>query len=587
MFKMRSMLLLLLMMVTKDDWHVSASQPSVVIGRSSIYGSTVQVGSTPVEQYLGIPYARPPVDDLRFSKPVPNTLDLIVNATTYPSTCPTIRNYNILPENEDCLYLSVYVRQSSRQGNTSVMVWFHGGAFVFGSGSQYDGAVLAAEGNVIVVTPNYRLGLLGFLSTGDNSSMGNYGLWDQWLALKWVKDNIVQFGGDSSRVTIFGESAGAASVSYHMTSPYSKGLFHRAILQSGSRSCPWAMIHNAPAIAKLVGRALSCSDVDSTESLITCLRGKPWQALRPSLSMLGGWAPVMDGDFVRPFNQSTEPFAGAYMSGVNNREGGILLPVYRATHANASQRASHLTHVQKTIRNLFPSLAATASSEEMTLAARIVDCMYRAKGSAANSSVPDAELEAFVGDIDIVVGNKKFLDAERATGQKFLYYFDHYPDNIVNGNKGMDHAMDIEYTFGFASGLRAPFSPFYNRTVSQRDLTLGQRFRTLLTNFAHSGNPNQPTAVTEWPTWPSYTKGEQSYLSVTIPPQVASHLKGDLLTVWLTTVPAILRSQGPLGLNETRWAYCQKATSSSPRNSPGILLVFGASLWVLLAVVVV
>lgn len=577
---------LLLLLMVKGVWLVTAAQPMVTIGQSTIHGSTVQVDNIPVEQYLGLRYAQSPVGSLRFSKPVAATLPSVVNATTYPSTCPSM--FALLPEHEDCLFLSLYVRQSSRQrgaGSSPVMVWFHGGGFVFGSGSQYDGAVLAAQGNVIVVTPNYRLGALGFLSTGDNSSMGNFGLWDQWLALTWVRDNIGHFGGDASRVTIFGESAGSASVSFHMTSPHSRGLFHRAILQSGTRLCPWATVKDPLSQARVLGKRLSCANIDSTTALVSCLRGKPWKNVKPTLLFADEWAPVVDGDFVLPFNQSAT-FDGPYMIGYNNREGGFLLPVYKATHPNFSNRTAHLIYVQQIIDTVFPSLAATATPSEKTQAAKIVDCMYRREEST-DSYVPETELEAFVGDTDISVCSQQFINAERTNGEVFLYYFNHYPDNIKNGDKGMDHAMDIDYTFGFVRGVRARYSPFFNHTLSERDRRLGLHFRALLTNFAHSGKPNQPATVPGWPTWLPYTKEKQSYLVVTSPPQVLSHLNEDTMTVWLKTVPGELRSLGPLGLNETRWAYCPgRKTSSCSKNSASVFLVVVACLWVAFAMFV-
>ena len=171
-----------------------------------------------VETYLGVPFAEPPINSLRLEKPEP--LKVLesnpYNASYYRSICPQMEFYTLSTgtEDENCLYLNVFVPEGVPDGpdGYAVMVWVHGGGLVSGSSNEYHSAHLAATGNVIVVTINYRLGLFGFLSTSDENAPGNYGLYDQALAFQWVHDNIPNFGGDRNRVTIFGESAGAMSV---------------------------------------------------------------------------------------------------------------------------------------------------------------------------------------------------------------------------------------------------------------------------------------------------------------------------------------------------------------------------------------
>ena len=140
---------------------------------------------------------------------------------------------------EDCLYLNIYVPAHAHEGsNLPVMVWIHGGALTVGMASMYDGSMLAATEDVVVVAIQYRLGVLGFFSTGDQHAKGNWGYLDQVAALRWVQQNIVHFGGNPDRVTIFGESAGGTSVSSHVVSPMSQGLFHGAIMESGVAVLP-------------------------------------------------------------------------------------------------------------------------------------------------------------------------------------------------------------------------------------------------------------------------------------------------------------------------------------------------------------
>uniref|UniRef100_A0A8C5DRE2 Neuroligin 4 X-linked a n=1 Tax=Gouania willdenowi TaxID=441366 RepID=A0A8C5DRE2_GOUWI len=212
----------------------------------------------PVEQYLGIPYALAPTGERRFQAPEPPmSWPGIRNATQFAPVCPqfledrfllndmmpvwftanldTVVTY-VQEQNEDCLYMNVYVPTEDGKstllsydgdvdlnGLKPVMVYIHGGSYMEGTGNMIDGSILASYGNVIVITINYRLGVLGFLSTGDQAAKGNYGLLDQIQALRWIKENIQAFKGDPKRVTIFGSGAGASCVSLLTLSHYSEG----------------------------------------------------------------------------------------------------------------------------------------------------------------------------------------------------------------------------------------------------------------------------------------------------------------------------------------------------------------------------
>lgn len=211
-----------------------------------------------VRAWLGIPFAKPPVASRRFKAPerVDPWTD-ILNATQLPATCWQTEQivYNLEAEkiwspntncSEDCLYLNIWLPVSHSQGTApmAVLVWIYGGGFVTGSSALdlYDGRVLAATNNIIVVSMQYRLQSFGFLFLDRPEAPGNQGLYDQVLALEWIQQNIVYFGGDSQRITLFGESAGAVSVGFHLLSPRSRALFSNAILQSGGPTCHWAFI---------------------------------------------------------------------------------------------------------------------------------------------------------------------------------------------------------------------------------------------------------------------------------------------------------------------------------------------------------
>lgn len=194
-------------------------------------GEAQGIGADGVAVFKGLPFAAPPVGDLRWREPrAPAKWSGVRAANAFSSTCA---------QAEDCLYLNVYEPADAKRGaKLPVMVWIHGGAFLFGSGSAYDGSHFARQG-VIVVTVNYRLGRAGWFAhpalTAENPRglLGNYGLMDQVAALNWVQDNIKEFGGDPKNVTIFGESAGAISVNYLMLAPQAKRLFNKALSESG------------------------------------------------------------------------------------------------------------------------------------------------------------------------------------------------------------------------------------------------------------------------------------------------------------------------------------------------------------------
>lgn len=190
--------------------------------------------------FRGIPYAKPPIGKLRFRAPLPHPgWTGILNATEHGKNCPSDFILGGINFGENCLTLNVYTKSLTNQ--LPVMMYIHGGAFFSGSGNKLIyGPDYFVDENVIIVTINYRLGALGFLSTFDNNAPGNYGLKDAVLALKWIRNNIERFGGDPENVTIFGESAGGAFVHYLMLSPAARGLYVRAISQSGSALCPWA-----------------------------------------------------------------------------------------------------------------------------------------------------------------------------------------------------------------------------------------------------------------------------------------------------------------------------------------------------------
>ena len=237
-----------------------------------------------VDVFLGIPFAKAPIGQLRFKKPVPiDPWQGIYEATTLPNSCqqepslvfPGFRGEEMWNPNtqisEDCLYLNIWVpsqiRTKPRMKNATVLIWIYGGGYMAGTSTLevYDALIFAAANDIIVASMNYRVGSFGFLYLGIDEAPGNMGLYDQALAIKWIKDNIESFGGDADSLTLFGESAGAGSVSVHLLSPVSQHLAKRAILQSGVINAPWSYM--TAATSKNIALAL-ISDVGCNASLV-------------------------------------------------------------------------------------------------------------------------------------------------------------------------------------------------------------------------------------------------------------------------------------------------------------------------------
>jgi para-nitrobenzyl esterase len=299
-----------------------------------------------VRTFLGIPYAAPPVGDLRWRGPQPPAgWTGALDATNPGNRCAQsrIRDQEVAGS-ENCLFLNIYAPNTPDKA-LPVMVWIHGGTFLVGSGAQYDGRQLAEKGHLIVVTINYRLGPFGFLANRSldgadaDQLSGNYGLLDQQAALRWVKDNIEPFGGDPGKVTVAGESAGAISIGLQLVSPAAAGLFERAILESG----PFLRL---PTLAQAQTRGdqfaakLGCSDSAA------CMRSKSTadvlNAIPASPITVGTrvWFPVVDGHLIP--SQPADAIAAGHLNKVpiingSNRDEGTLFAAFGGKALSAQE----------------------------------------------------------------------------------------------------------------------------------------------------------------------------------------------------------------------------------------------------------
>jgi para-nitrobenzyl esterase len=396
------------------------------------------------------------------------------------------------------------------------MVWIHGGAFTLGSGSEaaYDGRAFSEATGTIVVGINYRLGPFGFLSLPElksedekHPSSGNYGLEDQRFALSWVKENIAKFGGDPGNVTIFGESAGGISACLHLVSPQSKGLFHRAILESGpcdsSTPEPDAMAQGETFAEKLgclgAGDVLACLRGKSTEEVMT--------ALPTSADFLGGktrWFPVIDGWTV-PDTPSSLFASGDFAKvpvilGSNADEGTLFFKL-----------ASTMIPDEATFQTLAEQLAPGHGAD---IVAKYPSAMY---GS------PLAAAAAAVGDAGFVCPTRRAARGLSAAGvDTFLYHFTYAPPSSLFGDDlGAFHSAEVKFVFG-NPGQLLPKAP------SGEELPMSQAMMGYWSRHAAAGSPNGGGAF-EWPKYNVQTD-ENIVLDLTISKQ--SGLKKDLCDFW-------------------------------------------------------
>jgi len=268
---------------------------------------------------------------------------------------------------EDCLYLNVWVPYNRpRTRRLPVMVWIYGGGFYSGTATLdlYDGKILAALNNVIVVSIAYRVGAFGFLSLDDPSAPGNAGMFDQLMGLEWVQQNIRHFSGDPNSVTLFGESAGSVSVSLHLLSPLSHGKFHRAILQSGSANMPWATLTQTEAKRRSLELAtiLGCQQTDEMAAVADCLRRFTPQRLADEQFVSRGplpfpFLPVIDGTFL-PDAPLKLLNRGAFkrcplLTGFNTNEGSYFIIYFLSDYMNLTHLMMNRHQFRRSIDTLF------------------------------------------------------------------------------------------------------------------------------------------------------------------------------------------------------------------------------------------
>ena len=463
-----------------------------------------------VRAFLGIPYAAPPVGELRWKPPQAVTpWETVRNCDAFGPACPQSGPLEGAA-GEDCLSLNVWTAAREAGAGLPVMVWIHGGGFNFGATSQaeYQGANLARQG-VVVVTVNYRLGPLGFFVhpalavESGRGSAGNYGLLDQIEALKWVRRNIAAFGGDPGRVTIFGQSAGSRSVSLLTLSPLASGLFCRAIAQSGGPIIGSEYLNPAfngdMANVSRMGEELSARlGCDKSSDVLACLRAKPAGEVVKAADCQTGlfddglfFAPVFDG-WVLPRDVHTAFKPGAsrdvpMIVGSTGDEGTVYL---------RGEKDLSLAKYKSFLKARFGEKADQALA------------MFPAQSDADVPRVMDHFLTVAVN-----AEPARLMARTLAAGnaKAFLYRFTRSPDTAKARELGAFHGVDLAYVFGNMKDSEG---------YTAEDRELCRQVMAYWVNFAKTGDPNGPGLLA----WPAYDAESDQNLDFSNSGLVEQHL---------------------------------------------------------------
>ncbi|XP_075979895.1 neuroligin 3 isoform X2 [Anticarsia gemmatalis] len=575
----------------------------------------------PVEVFRGVPYASPPVGTLRFMPPVSGAQWSGVKiaeefSPVCPQVLPDIRNETavlkriskgrleylkrILPfltnQSEDCLYLNIYAPAQGVRDAVArypVLVFVHGESYEWSSGNPYDGTVLASHAGLVVVTINYRLGILGFLNPRSDDyprSPANYGLMDQIAALHWIKENVAVFGGDPTNVTLMGHGTGAACVHFLLTSlAVPEGLlFHRAILMSGSGLSPWSLVADPSKYAAIVATHANCSPELTPPALLRCLRERPLEAL---LS-----APVQAPDFAYAFGPSVDGVVIDTGDLLINPENGYEWGGQMA-HAPLGKQQNAINIINAVLMR--KSAVAQLTKYDLMLGVTKAEAYFAFSGDDVQYGIEadrrskilksfvrntysyhlseilatiineytdwerpvqhpinirDETLEA-LSDAQVVAPMVLTADTHSALRRNsYLYVFDYqtkygdYPQR-----QGCIHGEELPYVFGapLVGGLA-----HFARNYTKAEIALSESVMLYWGNFAKTGNPNeaqesdpiragrQERVRMKNIEWTAYEAVHKKYLNIDTKAKLKNHYRAHRLSFWLNLVPDLHRPGG-------------------------------------------
>lgn len=476
---MTRLLLVVLVVLASVSCSPKAVDPTIV---NTSAGAVRGHVDDEVRVFKAIPYAAPPVGPRRFAEPGPvSSWTGIRDATGSGVECPQPGTESDLAQNEDCLVLNVATPRHI-QGKAPVLVWIHGGAFVAGNGFGYDARKLAAQGGIVVVTINYRLGTLGFLAAhGLSDAIGNYGLLDQEAALRWVRDNIAEFGGDPQQVTVGGQSAGGVSVCDLLAAPSAAGLFRSAILESAPCQAQ-ASVSGAVRDSATFMAEVGCPvGPDSAR----CLRALSVDALRDSPQFSGIGLPVSPVTGTRelpvpPLDAFTSGFTAAVpvLIGSNANEATVF-QAQQHQHTPAPRGAEEYRH----------ALESKYGDKATELAGRYPLSDYGGNVLAALAAIDTDNSYAC-----------PTLDMAEALGRSGPVYAYEFADPAAPVDS---QYQDAPLPLGASHGSELGYLFDMSRPLSQESAALSTQMIRYWAQFVKTGNPN----IEGQPQWPRYVPG--------------------------------------------------------------------------------
>jgi len=471
--------------------RAGASAGGPVAGTAN--GAVRGLANGAVDEFLGIPYAAPPVGALRWQPSQPAaSWSGVRDATQFAPHCPQLPSpFGLASTSEDCLYLNVFTPSHKHAGSHfPVMVWIHGGALVTGESNDYDPTALVEDG-VIVVTINYRLGALGFLAhpalADANGQSGDYGLMDQQAALRWVQRNIASFGGNPHNVTIFGESAGGLSTLSQVASPQARGLFERAIVESGSYDLTQASLSTAEAAGEAFAAQAGCASQTAA-----CLRSLPVATILANQNA-AGYTPNINSEVL------PETLGAAFATGNFNR-----VPIINGTNRDEWRLFVALSELEgnpvtaSNYQSMISSTLGVPATVAAIIAAKYPLTAFPSPSIALGAVGTDAIFACPALTIDQSVS--RFVPT-------FAYEFndENAPENFlppVSFPYGAPHASEIQYLMGLPTAA-------FPGTLSVQQQQLATTMKRYWTNFAKRGFPSS-FRTPFWPLFNSFTQTMQS-----------------------------------------------------------------------------